>query len=447
MTITPSRTICLGFLALILIGTFLLMLPWSVTSGHWGNSLTALFIATSAVCVTGLSTVDVGSYYTPIGQGVLLFLFQVGGLGYMTATTFLLVLIGRRFSLREKVTLQQSLDLPGIQGGARVVKSIIATTLLFELSGTFALIPAFTRDNTLGQSLWLALFHSVSAFNNAGFSLFQNNLINYVDSPLVNGVISLLIISGGIGYQVILEFYLWLRSLIQGKRNSFKGGFSLNFKVATTTTLLLLTVGTVTLLLTEFVSPQFLNLSWTGKLWASWFQSVSTRTAGFNTIDLAVMTPTSLFAMIILMFIGASPGGTGGGVKTTTIRILSSCTESALHGREEVCLYDRQIPSVLIFKAVGVVVGSVMVVITATTLLSMTEREISFIQILFEATSAFATVGLSTGITASVSAWGQMILIMTMYIGRVGIFLLMAAISGTSRPSLVKYPEGYLLVG
>lgn len=447
MTITPSRTICLGFLAIILVGTFLLALPWSVTSGHWGNPLTALFIATSAVCVTGLSTVDVGTYYTPMGQGVILLLFQVGGLGYMTATTFLLVLIGRRFSLREKLTLQQSLDLPGIRGGSQVVKSIIATTLLFELSGTFALIPAFTSDDNLGRGLWLALFHSVSAFNNAGFSLFKNNLMDYVDSPLVNGVISLLIIFGGIGYQVILELYLGLQSLIQRQKGPFKGGFSLNFKVATTTTILLLTVGMVTLLLTEFSTPQFLNLSSAGKLWAALFQSVSTRTAGFNTIDLGVMTPTALFAMIILMFIGASPGGTGGGVKTTTIRILSSCTESALHGRDEISLYDRQIPSVLIFKAVGVVVGSVMVVIAATTLLSISDREIPFIQILFEATSAFATVGLSTGITASVSAWGQMILILTMYIGRVGILLLMAAASGTSRPSLVKYSEGYLLVG
>jgi trk system potassium uptake protein TrkH len=326
----------------------LLSLPWAVADGSWSAPLTALFLATSAVCVTGLSVVDVSSYYSPFGQAVLLLLFQIGGLGYMTATTFLLALIGRRFSLREKLTLQQSLDLPGMRGSVQVVKSIIATTLIFEISGTIALLPAFWQGDNLAYSLWLALFHSVSAFNNAGFSLFPDSLVRYGASPHVNTVISLLIISGGIGYQVIMEVYLWLRTVFLPKRYDPKFLFSLNFKVVTTTTLFLLMAGSLGLLLTELNNPNLVNFSWSQKLWSAWFQAVTARTAGFNTVDIGLMTPTALFILIVLMFIGASPSGTGGGVKTTTIRILSSCTSAALHGREEVTLYQRQIPSLLI---------------------------------------------------------------------------------------------------
>jgi len=433
--------------SLIIIGTILLTLPLAVANGSWSNPLTALFLATSAVCVTGLSVVDVGSYYSPFGQAVLLMLVQIGGLGYMTATTFLLVLIGRRFSLREKLTLQQSLDLPGIRGSAQVVKSIISTTLVFEISGTLALLPAFWRPDNPVYSVWLAMFHSVSAFNNAGFSLFPDNLIQYVSSPLVNIVVSLLIISGGIGYQVIMEIFIWLRAVFSRHNQDPKAIFSLNFKVVTTTTLFLLILGSLGFWLTEIGNSNFTSFSWSAKLWSAWFQSVTTRTAGFNTVDIGLLSPTALFTMIVLMFIGASPGGTGGGVKTTTIRILTSCTGSALHGRDGIALYRRQIPSLLIFKAVGVVVGSIGVVILTTALLSISDRQIPFIQLLFEATSAFATVGLSTGITASLSPFGQFVLIVAMYTGRVGVLLLMAAFSGKAKHSLVKYPEEYLLVG
>ncbi len=434
-------------MSLIIIGTILLSLPWAVADGSWSNPLTALFLATSAVCVTGLSVVDVGSYYSPFGQAVLLMLFQIGGLGYMTATTFLLVLIGRRFSLREKLTLQQSLDLPGIRGSVQVVKSIIATTLIFEISGTFALLPVFWRPDHPVYSVWLAIFHSVSAFNNAGFSLFADSLVQYVSSPVVNIVVPLLIISGGIGYQVIIEIYIWLRTVFNPHRHDPKSVFSVNFKVVTTTTIFLLILGSLSFWLTEIGNPHLGNLSWSAKLWSAWFQSVTTRTAGFNTIDIGLLTPTALFTMIVLMFIGASPGGTGGGIKTTTIRILTSCTGSALHGKDEITLYRRQIPSLLIFKAVGVVVGSIAVVILTTALLSISDRQIPFIQLLFEATSAFATVGLSTGITASLSPFGQLVLIVAMYTGRVGVLLLMAAFSGKAKHSLIKYPEEYLLVG
>ncbi|MEA5480597.1 TrkH family potassium uptake protein [Pseudanabaena galeata UHCC 0370] len=442
----PARTICLGFVAVIIFGAFLLMLPISSSSGTWSNPITSLFTSTSAVCVTGLSVVDVGKFYSLWGQIFLMLLFQIGGLGYMTATSILLILIGRKFSLRDKITLQQSLDTKGIRGARQLVKSIIAVTFLLELTGAIALIPIFNQRMSFQESVWQALFHSVSAFNNAGFSLFSDSLMGYVNIPSVNIIIGLLIIFGGIGYQVILEGYLWLRPKFSRDREYIS--FSLTFCVVTTTTIALMLFGTLFFWLTEFSNSETLGkLPLFDQIIGAWFQSVTTRTAGFNTIDNGKMTVTGLFITIALMFIGASPGGTGGGIKTTTARILASCTRAALQGRDEVTMYKLQVPNGLILKAVGVAVGSLFTVICSTGLLSLTDRNISFINILFESTSAFATVGLSTGITSSLSWSGQLIIIATMYIGRVGVLLLMAAIFTDTRPSLIKYPQESMLVG
>ena len=442
----PARTICLGFFAVITLGALLLMLPISSSNGTWSDPITALFTSTSAVCVTGLSVVDVGKFYSFWGQLFLTMLVQVGGLGYMTATTVLLLLIGRKFSLRDKITLQQSLDTPGIRGGLQLVQSIIAVTLLFELTGVFALIPIFSQTMSFQESVWQAIFHSVNAFNNAGFSLFSDNLMGYVKNPMVSIIIGLLIIFGGIGYQVILEGYLWLRTKFSRNREYIS--FSLTFCVATTTTIALLLFGTVFFWFTEFSNSETLGkLPIFDQFIGAWFQSVTTRTAGFNTIDNGKMTVTGIFITIALMFIGASPGSTGGGIKTTTARILASCTGAALQGRDQVNLYKLQVPNGLILKAIGVAVGSLFTVICSTGLLSLTDRNLNFISILFEATSAFATVGLSTGITSSLSGSGRLIIIATMYIGRVGVLLLMAAIFTDTRTSLIKYPQESMLVG
>lgn len=443
---TVSRTICLGFLAVITAGALLLMMPFSMSDGAWSDPVTALFTSTSAVCVTGLSVVDVGKYYSFWGQLVLVLLVQVGGLGYMTATTFLLLLIGRRFGLRDKIAIQQSLDHPGLAGMAQLVQSIIATTLILELTGVFLLQLVFWRDYGFGYGLWLSIFHSVNSFNNAGFSLFSDNLIGYVRSPLVNFVVTALIILGGIGYKVIMEMYLWLQCRLAKSTSCVV--FSLNFKVATSTTIFLLLAGTVAFLLTEYSNPDTLGpLNFGEKLMAAWFQSVTPRTAGFNTIDIGKMTEVALFITIGLMFLGASPGSTGGGIKTTTVRVLFNCTKAVLEGKEEVVCYQRQIPLILILKSIGVAVGSLMVVLIATTLIQLTDPQLEFIQVLFEAMSAFATVGLSTGITAKVSVLGKLVLIGTMYAGRVGVLLLMGAILGDPKPTALRYPEENLYVG
>ncbi|NMG11275.1 TrkH family potassium uptake protein [Brasilonema sp. UFV-L1] len=443
---TVSRTVCLGFLAVIIVGTILLMMPFSTSNGTWNDPIVALFTSTSAVCVTGLSVVDPGTYFSFWGQFFIALLAQIGGLGYMTTTTFLILLLGRRFDLRQKIAIQQALDRPGMEGSTQIIRSIIATTLIFEITGIFLLLPAFVPKYGWNEGLWLAIFHSINAWNNAGFSLFKDNLIGYQSSFLVVFTITGLIIFGGIGYQVILEAYFWLRDRLCKKPINLL--LSLDFKVAVSTTLVLLIFGTIAFFFVELKNPEtFGNLSFSDKFLVAWFQSVTPRTAGFNTIDIGKMTNAGLFFTIALMFIGASPGGTGGGIKTTTLRVLTSCTKAILQGKEEVFLYERKIAINLILKAVGVFIGSVTTVIASTILIALTDPELEFIQILFEVVSAFATVGLSTGITGSVSAAAKLTLIVTMYIGRVGVLLLMSAILGDPKPSRIHYPEENLLVG
>lgn len=443
---TVSRTICLGFLTVIMVGTVLLMMPFSTTTGAWNDPIVALFTSTSAVCVTGLSIVDVSAHFSFWGELWIVLLAQIGGLGYMTTTTFLILLTGRKFDLRQKIAIQQALDRPGMNGSRQIIRSIISMTLVFELTGIFLLMTAFVPQFGWSKGLWLAIFHSVSAWNNAGFSLFSDSLVQYQTSPLVVFTITGLIIFGGIGYQVLIEMYLWLRDRILQRQEKLI--FSLDFKVATSTTLILLVLGTVAFFGVETRnSSTFGGYSVTGKFLLAWFQSVTTRTAGFNSVDIGQMTTAGLFITIAFMFLGASPGGTGGGIKTTTLRVLTSCTKSILRGKEEVLLYERKIPLQLILKAVGVLVGSIAAVLSVTTLISLTDPKLEFIQILFETVSAFATVGLSTGVTASVSTAAKLILIVTMYMGRVGILLLMSAILGDPKPTRIHYPEENLLVG
>jgi trk system potassium uptake protein TrkH len=326
------------------------------------------------------------------------------------------------------------------------MRSIIATTLIFEITGIFLLLRPFTPEGNLSQGLWQAIFHSISAWNNAGFSLFADGLMGYRSSWTVNLVISALVIFGGIGYQVIIELYFW--SIKSIRRQSERFCFSLNFKVVASTTILLLLGGTIAFFLTELSNPQTLKtLSVEDKFLAAWFQSMTTRTAGFNTIDIGKMTTAGLFVTIGFMFVGASPSGTGGGIKTTTFRILFNCTKAALEGKNKVVIYQREVPSTLILKAIAVVFGSGSSVVLATVFISIAEPTLNFIQIVFEVISAFATVGLSTGITASFSPTSKIVLIFTMYVGRVSIMMLIAAIIGEPRPSSLQYPEENLLVG
>jgi trk system potassium uptake protein len=443
---TVSRSICLGFIAVISLGAMLLMLPISTSSGQWNDPIVALFTSTSAVCVTGHVVVDTATYFSRFGQLAIVLLIQVGGLGYMTVTTFLLLLLGRRFGLKDKVAIQQSLDRRSLQGSNQILQSIVATTMIFELTGAFLLLLVFVPDLGWSKGIWFSLFHSISAWNNAGFGLFSDNLVGYQGSFLVNAVITGLIIFGGIGYEVILELYLRLRGRLLRQR--IKIARSLNFQVAVSTTLFLLLGGTIAIWAIEIRNTKTLgSLALPQQLLAAWFQAVTSRTAGFNTIDQGQMTTAGLFVTISLMLIGGSPGGTAGGIKTTTARVLASCTYATLRGKESVTLYRRQVPNSLLLKAIAVTFGSLLTVGCATIAIALAEPKLDFIRILFEVVSGFATVGLSTGITAALTPFSKLVLIATMYIGRVGILLLIAALLGDPRSSTIKYPEESLLVG
>lgn len=431
---------------MITLGTLLLMLPISTSSGEWNDPIVALFTATSAVCVTGHIVVDTATYFSTWGHALIAILIQVGGLGYMTATTFLLLLLGRKFGLKDKVAIQQALDREELFGAQNVIRSIIATTMIFEITGIFLLLTVFAPQFGWGRGLWLAVFHSISAFNNAGFSLFSDSLVGYQGSLMINLVIPGLIIFGGIGYETIFEMYLWMRDRLLRKPRRMV--LSLNFKVATSTTLILLVVGTLAFFFIEGRNLATLGSMPMGtRILTAWFQSVTTRTAGFNTINIGDMTNAALFITILFMFVGGSPGGTAGGIKTTTLRVLTSCTKAILQGKEEVYIYERQIPLTLILKAVGVAVGSLGVVMLMTVLIAIADPEMDFIRIWFEVMSGFATVGLSTGITAQLTAFSKLVLVATMYIGRVGVLLLMGALLGDPKPTAIRYPEENLLVG
>lgn len=446
---TIARTICLGFFSVILAGTLLLALPFASTQPWaWNHLITALFTSTSAVCVTGHAVVDTGTYFSLFGQIAILVLVQIGGLGYMTVTTFLLLLLGRKFGLRDRVALQQALDRDELQGAKQVLRSIVAATSILEITGTFLLLPVFAPQYGLAHGLWLAIFHSISAFNNAGFSLFSDNLMGYQSSLLVNVVITGLIIVGGIGYEVMFETYLLGRDALARRKSCVV--LSLNFKVVVSTTFILLMGGFLAFFLVESHNPATLGaMDLRTRLLAAWFQAVTPRTAGFNTIDIGQMTTAGLFITIALMFIGGSPGGTAGGIKTTTMRVLTSCTKAILRGKEVVILYEREIPQSLVLKAVGVVMGSLATVILMTTLIALFDPELPFLSILFDTVSAFGTVGLSSGLTfdPNLSDASKIVLVVTMYIGRVGVLLLMGAFLGDAKPGFVRYPQENLLVG
>jgi len=442
---TIARTICLGFLAVIAFGTILLMLPISNTGGHWDSPIVALFTATSAVCVTGLAVVDTGTHFSLWGQAFIMLLVQIGGLGYMTSTTFLLLVFRQKFDFRQKFAIQESFDRPFVQGSRNLIRSIIATTLVFELLGIIIMLQPFSADYGSIRGFWLALFHSVSAWNNAGFGLFPDNIVGYQGSLPINFALTMLIIFGGIGYQVIMELFNWVMSL----RSPRTARLSLNFKVVTSMTAILLILGTVAYLITESQNPDTMKgLPPQTMVLVAWFQSVTTRTAGFNSIDFGKMGDAAKLITIALMFIGASPSGTGGGIKTTTLRILLNCTRSTLRGSEQVVMYGRTLSPSLILKAIAVFMGSGLTVTFSTVSLALIESgKFEFIDLLFECVSAFGTVGLSTGITAKFSALGHLILILTMYVGRVGVLGLMAGILGEKPPSQLQYPEENLLVG
>ncbi len=441
----PQFAVVTGALV-ILSGTFILASPFCSSDdvGLWE----ALFTVTSAITVTGLSIIDIGRELTPFGQVVLAGLIVTGGLGLMAITTFLQGFVQGRSGLRHRLDKGRALDEFGVGGIGPTFNSILLAGFMVMGIGTVVLYAfGFTDIENPLQRFWSALFHCISAYNNAGFGLRSDNLVAYRDNPVVNGVIGSLIVIGGIGWRVIND--LW------SKRFQLKhlGRLSLHTRLVVRSTLLLIFGGAIALLFTEqfAVGGVVVDLNLWQRFQVTLFQSITTRTAGFNTVPLSVETlsEAGLLLMIVLMFIGASPGGTGGGIKTTTFALLMAATRSTLEGRKNVIIRNREISGDLLLKAVGVALASAIFVLLMVLLLGIgptasgevARTNFSFLEKLFTCMSAFCTVGLDVGVTAELNRWGQLVLIVGMFVGRLGIMLLLAALYGNRPPSRVGYPR------
>jgi trk system potassium uptake protein TrkH len=436
--LTPYQILVLGFAGLIIAGALLLMTPMASATGQSLPFVDALFTATSAVCVTGLVVVDTGTYFSLFGQIVIIVLIQAGGLGFMTMATLMALIMRRKIQLRERLIMQEALNHMTVSGVVRLTQYIIFTTFLLEFIGGTILAIHWYSD--LGSvAIYYGYWHAISSFCNAGFDLFGNfsSLTNYVDDITVNFTVTSLIIFGGLGFTVIFDVY----------NNRRWNKLSLHTKLVLSTTLVLLVFGTVVIFLLEMNNPNTLGeLSWKGKILASYFQSVSPRTAGYNTVDIGKMQDATLFFTIILMFIGASPASTGGGVKTTTVGVMIAAIWTLIAGKYDVEIFRRRINQNIIYKAFTIFFIAATLVIVVTMMISVSER-FSFLRILFEVVSAFGTVGLSTGITSSLTVHGKLWLIFTMFAGRVGPVTFVLALALRSRKGVVHYPEGKINIG
>jgi trk system potassium uptake protein TrkH len=414
-----------------------LMLPGSSVSGDSLHFVDALFTATSAVCVTGLVVVDTGSYFTTFGQMVIVFLIQVGGLGIMTIATLLFLIMGKRIHLRERLVMQEALNQFDLQGVVKLTQYVVKATLFIELIGGTVLAVRWSQDLGWAKGFYYGYWHAVSAFCNAGFDLFGNSMMNYVEDWLVSLVVSSLFVLGGLGFTVIADVYQ--------QRRFFK--LSLHSKVVITTSVALLLIGTILIFAFEFNNPATMKeLSIQGKLLSGYFQSATSRTAGFNTLSTGDLNTPTLFLLIILMFIGASSASTGGGIKTTTLAVLASAVWSMVKGTEHPELYERRIAEGIVYKSFALMIFSLILIIGVTMVLSISESA-PFINVLFEATSAFGTVGLSTGITSSLSPIGKVMIIGTMFAGRLGPLTLAFALGQRKVKALYKHPEGKVMIG
>ncbi|MCX5749557.1 MAG: TrkH family potassium uptake protein [Candidatus Saganbacteria bacterium] len=434
--IRPSIVIAVSFFIVILAGALLLQLPISSSNGTFTKFLDSYFTANSATCVTGLVCLDTGVHFSFFGQFIILLLIQIGGLGYMTFSTFLVLLFRKKMFITEKIAVQEALNIHSTNDVINVVKRIFGIVFVIEGAGALILFLRWLPELGLRHALWYSIFHSVSAFCNAGFALPANfaNLTAYKADIVVNLTITSLIILGGLGFLVIAD-------IIQNRR------FSLQSKTVIATTAFLIISGTLAIFAMEFNNLSVMGgLSVGGKFLSSYFQAVTPRTAGFNTLDIGHLSHTTLLLMMGLMFIGASPGGTGGGIKTTTFALITWTIIATLKNNKNTVLFDRKIPAETIRRAFVIFFLSIIVVACAVFMLNGIEK-FSLMEIAFEVFSAFGTVGLSTGITPFLSDAGKIVIISVMFIGRVGALTLLAALSGHEGKHHIEYPKEGISIG
>lgn len=433
---TSFQVIILGFLGVILLGTFLLMMPVSCRAGTWTPFSDALFTSTSAVCVTGLVVHDTVSYWSAFGQIVILFLIQIGGMGVITVAAVISMISGRKISLMQRSTMQETIAAPQVGGIVRLTSFAVKYTIIIELIGAVAMAPVFCGDFGV-KGLWMALFHSVSAFCNAGFDLMGadspfSSLTEYAAQPLVNIVVMALIIVGGIG------FLTW--DDIKTNRWHFHK-YRMQSKVILCTTALLILIPT-----TYFYFCEFESLTFGKRMLASAFQAVTPRTAGFNTVDLTSLSEAGMFIIMVLMLIGGSPGSTAGGMKTTTVAVLFATAISIFRQKEDTNFFGRRIGHGVIRNAATILLMYIVLFFTGGLLISRMEG-IPMTACLFETASAVGTVGLTLGITSELGTASRLILISLMFLGRVGgLTLIFAALPDTKKTGS-RLPQEKITVG
>ena len=449
----PAQTLVIGFLIIIVIGSLLLSLPIASNNNQSLPYLDALFTATSAVCVTGLVVVNTYAHWTLFGKIVIISLIQIGGLGFMTLVSMIFVLLGKKITLKDRLVMQEALSQDTTAGVVRLTKTIVKGTLLVEGAGALLLSIKFVPEYGFLKGVWYSVFHAISGFCNAGFDIVGDaSLSPYVGDPIINMTITSLIVLGGLGFGVWMDLIHGVRLKIKmNKRFTWRQAIaklSLHTKLVVTISLFLIGSGFLFFFIAEFNNPATLGgLPLKDKLFAALFQSISPRTAGFNTIALDAMKDASKFMMMILMFIGGSPAGTAGGIKTVAAGVLVLCAISTVRGRESTEVFKRTIPLKAVLRSLAVIMIALGVILGITIILSFTE-DAQFIDLLFEATSGFATVGSTLGVTANLSFLGKIIIIIDMFMGRVGPVTMVVAmmIKQGNHKSFIQYPEEKIIV-
>ncbi|WP_423407922.1 TrkH family potassium uptake protein [Heyndrickxia sp. MSNUG] len=436
----PPKVLVFGFGTIILLGSLLLSLPSATTDGKGLSWLDALFTATSATCVTGLVVVDTGDTFTQFGEMVILSMIQIGGLGFMSFATLLAFILGKRISLKERLIIQESLNNATVEGVVRLVKRILIFTAVIEIAGAILLSLRFAQDMAAGKAIYFGFFHAISNFNNAGFDLMGefHGLTAYADDPVINITLISLISLGGIGFIVMNELFEYKST----KR------ISLHSKMVLSVSSVLVLGGALLIFILEYNNPNTLKpLTMAGKILGSFYQSVTPRTAGSNTLNIGDLTQTTLFLIIFLMFIGASPGSTGGGIKTTTFAILMGAVKAQIRGREDVTFFGRRMDYSIIYKSLTVTLMALFLIIFVTMVLTITEPGKDFLMLFFETVSAFATVGLSMGLTPELSPLGKILITFTMFAGRIGPMTLAFAVAKKRKEDHYRYPAGKVMIG
>jgi len=440
---SPALATLSSFSMVIIFGAMLLTLPVCTVSIEKVSFIDSLFIATSATCVTGLSTVDIGSYYTRFGQLIVLLLIQTGGIGIITMAISLPIIMGSQTTFSSVMTIKDITGVRTVREVLGVIRAVVFSTLLVELVGAVLLYFSDSSIESIPLRIFSSIFHSVSAFCNAGFSIFPDNLLAYSNNFSYISVIMLLVVLGGLGFPVMASLFYWLKDRVVAKRHS---SFSFHSKIVLSTTLLLIVSGMLIFLILEW-NNTLGGLDFSEKLVNSLFLSITPRTAGFNTTDISSMTKPAIIITIILMFIGASPSSTGGGIKTTTFATMLFSLKALIRNREEVEAFRRTIPISSIYKALNVAFISIIIISLSIFSLSITEKDKELINIIFEVFSAFGTVGLSLGLTPHLSVAGKIIIILTMLVGRVGPLTIAIIFAKKKISGAYKYPEDHIIIG